>query len=82
MKITRRHFDKAAIGVSGDLVVPDRILQAAGDKSHRWSPAYQILERKGRLKPRVAAARAIFKACRLCPSKCRANREAGEKGFF
>jgi putative pyruvate formate lyase activating enzyme len=81
MKITRRAFIKGTIRLGGALVVPDRILQAAGKKDDQWSPAYEILENKGLLAQRVEQAYAIFEECRLCPRQCGVNRLKGEKGF-
>lgn len=60
MDITRRAFIKGAIGIGSALVVPDQIIQAAGDKSDPWSPAYAILADKGLLTQRVDQAYAIF----------------------
>jgi putative pyruvate formate lyase activating enzyme len=81
MKITRRAFIKGTIRLGGALVVPDRILQAAGKKDDQWSPAYEILENKGLLAQTVEQAYAIFEECRLCPRQCGVNRLKGEKGF-
>ncbi|CAB1058909.1 radical activating enzyme [Olavius sp. associated proteobacterium Delta 1] len=81
MKITRRAFIKGTIGLGGALVVPDGILQAAGDKDSHRSPAYEMLENKGLLVQRVEQAYAIFQECRLCPRQCGVNRLKGEKGF-
>jgi putative pyruvate formate lyase activating enzyme len=81
MKITRRAFIKGAIGIGSTLVVPDRMMQAAGDNADPWSPAYTILAGKGLLAQRVDQAYAILEACRLCPRECGANRLDGEKGF-
>jgi len=81
MNITRRAFIKGAIGIGSALVVPERIIQAAGDKSAPWSPAYAVLAAKGLLARRVDQAYAIFEECRLCPRQCGINRLNGEKGF-
>ena len=81
MKITRRAFIKGTISLGSALVVPDRILQAAGDKADQWSPAYGMLANKGLLAQRVEQAYAIFEECRLCPRQCGVNRLKGEKGF-
>ena len=81
MNITRRAFIKGAVGIGSALVFPERIIQAAGDTSDPWSPAYAVLAAKGLLTRRVDQAYAIFEACRLCPRQCGVNRLKGEKGF-
>lgn len=81
MKITRRAFIKGTISFGGALVVPDRILKAAGANADQWSPAYEMLANKGLLAQRVEQAYAIFEECRLCPRQCGVNRLNGETGF-
>ncbi len=81
MKITRRAFIKGTISLGGALVVPDRIIQAAGVKADQWSPAYEMLASRGLLGQRVEQAYAVFEECRLCPRQCGVNRLEGEKGF-
>ena len=81
MNITRRAFIKGALGIGSALIVPDRIIRAAGDRSEPRSPAYAILAGKGLLTRRVDQAYAILEDCRLCPRQCGANRLNGEKGF-
>ena len=81
MKITRRAFIKGTLWLGGTLVVPDRILLAAGKNDDQWSPAYAFLENEGLLAQRVKQAYAIFEECRLCPRQCGVNRLKGETGF-
>lgn len=81
MKITRRTFIKGTLLCSGCLALPDRFLHAAVNKKPKWTPAYGILEKEGKLASRIEQAYAIFEECRLCPRECGANRLNGEKGF-
>jgi putative pyruvate formate lyase activating enzyme len=45
-----------------------------------FAPAYARLERAGLLAPRIAALKAIYKDCRLCPRACGVDRTKGGKG--
>ena len=45
-----------------------------------FEPTYLKLERTGELARRVRDLKAIYRACRLCPRQCGANRSADEKG--
>ncbi|KPL03057.1 MAG: radical SAM protein [candidate division Zixibacteria bacterium SM1_73] len=44
-------------------------------------PAYEKLEKEGKLAQRVKQAYALFENCQLCPRRCGVNRKKGEKGF-
>jgi len=56
-------------------------LDAGPKKESQWLPAYEKLEREGRLFQRIKQAYAIFENCQLCPRKCGVNRQKGVKGF-
>jgi putative pyruvate formate lyase activating enzyme len=45
-----------------------------------FSPAYLRLRESGELERRARTLRSIYRACRLCPRQCRANRLGGRTG--
>ncbi len=81
MKITRRDFIKRSIGLGSSLLFSSAPLLAAPQKDDRWIPAYEKMERKGLLAQRIKQAYSLFANCQLCPRRCGANRQKGEKGF-
>ena len=81
MVITRRDFIKSSFLLSGSLLISPVPLYAAQKKGQQWHPAYEKLEREGKLAERVEQAYAIFENCQLCPRQCGVNRQKGEKGF-
>jgi putative pyruvate formate lyase activating enzyme len=81
MKITRRSFLKATLGLGGTLALPGRFATASPKATDQWTPGYAKLEDRGQLAPRIEQARANFEECRLCPRECGVNRLAGQKGF-
>ncbi|MBU2499173.1 MAG: radical SAM protein [Proteobacteria bacterium] len=44
-------------------------------------PAYERLEKEGKLARRVQEAYSILENCRCCPRQCGVNRKKGERGF-
>jgi len=44
-------------------------------------PGYRRLYTSGELQQRAALARELLAACRLCPRRCEADRQGGERGF-
>jgi putative pyruvate formate lyase activating enzyme len=82
MKVTRRDFLKAsALTMGSALLPPPNPARAAPKKPTEWAPAYETLEKEGRLAERVEQASAIFEKCQLCPRQCGVNRRKGERGF-
>jgi putative pyruvate formate lyase activating enzyme len=81
MKITRRDFLRSSfvLGTSA-LSFPGPAFPGQ-KKEDDWTPAYEQLEKEGKLAERVSQAYAIFEKCQLCPRQCGANRQKGEKGF-
>lgn len=45
------------------------------------APAYLSSHASGKLREKIAAAREMLRACRLCPRKCGVDRSSGELGF-
>ncbi len=80
MRLNRRNFIKTSLLFGGSLLASPPSLFAKG-KEERWLPAYEKLEREGRLAQRVEQAYAIFEKCHLCPRMCGVNRKKGERGF-
>lgn len=80
MKLTRRKFIRSSVLLSGSLLLPSSLL-AKQKKEERWVPAYEKLEKEGKLGKRIEEAYALFEKCRLCPRMCGVNRQKGEKGF-
>ena len=81
MKISRRNFIKNTLIFGGSLVFSPFPAHASDQKDLQWSPAYEKLEKEGKLAEMVEEAYAIFEECRLCPRECGVNRLNGEKGF-
>jgi putative pyruvate formate lyase activating enzyme len=81
MKFTRRHFIKNSLFLGSTLLLSPPSLGAGPNKEVRWIPAYERLEREGKLTQRIKQAYALFENCQLCPRKCGVNRQRGEKGF-
>jgi putative pyruvate formate lyase activating enzyme len=80
MTFTRRDFIKGSVLLSGSLLFPSSLF-AKQKKEERWVPAYEKLEREGKLGKRIEQAYALFEKCQLCPRMCGVNRRKGEKGF-
>jgi putative pyruvate formate lyase activating enzyme len=81
MKLTRRDFIKKSLLLGSSLVLPPSSSQASSKKEGQWIPAYEKLEKDGRLVQRVNQAYALFENCHLCPRRCGVNRKKGERGF-
>jgi putative pyruvate formate lyase activating enzyme len=81
MKITRRAFIKNSLVLGGSLLFYPRPLLASKEELEKWRPAYEKLEREGKLAERIEQAYAILEECQLCPRQCGANRMAGERGY-
>jgi putative pyruvate formate lyase activating enzyme len=82
MELTRREFIKGFLAVGGSILLTSAPLRLLAQDGRRdFSPAYEELERAGRLAARVDQAYALFEHCRCCPRQCGVNRLAGERGF-
>ncbi len=67
--------------MGGSLLLSPVSLHAGRKKEGTWRPAYERLEKEGKLAERIKQAYAIFEDCRLCPRECGVNRRNGERGF-
>jgi len=81
MEFTRRNFIKGFLLLGGSLLFSPLSLHAGQKREDRWIPAYEKLEKEGKLVRRVEQAYAIFENCHLCPRRCGVNRKKGERGF-
>ena len=81
MEITRRDFIKNFLTIGGSLLFYPVCLHAEQKKGEQWHPAYEKLEKEGKLAQRVEQAYAMFEDCQLCPRRCGVNRLKGERGF-
>jgi len=81
MKLTRRDFIKNSFLLGSSLFLSPLSLHASQRKEERWIPAYEKLEKEGKLAQKIKQAYAIFESCQLCPRRCGVNRLKGEKGF-
>jgi len=81
MEITRRDFIRSSLLMGGSLLFSPVNLHAVPKKAEGWRPAYEKLEKEGKLVERIREAYSIFQRCRLCPRQCGVNRQRGEKGF-
>jgi putative pyruvate formate lyase activating enzyme len=81
MKITRRDFVRSSLVAAGSLFFSPTNLHAIPKKAEGWRPAYEKLEKEGKLDQRIKKAYSIFQRCQLCPRQCGVNRQKGEKGF-
>jgi len=79
MTFTRRDFIKGSVLLGSSLLFSSTLL--AKQKEERWVPAYEKLEREGKLVQRIKQAYALFEKCQLCPRMCGVNRQKGEKGI-
>ena len=81
MEISRRDFIKDSLILGGSLLLSPVSLNAREEKGKAWHPAYERLEKEGKLAQRIEEAYAIFEDCQLCPRSCGVNRKKGEIGF-
>ena len=81
MEFTRRGFVRCSFLLGGSLLFPSVSIDAGQKKEERWTPAYEKLEREGKLAQRTKQAYDIFENCQLCPRHCGVNRQKGERGF-
>src|SRR4030043_604805 len=80
MKFTRRDFIRNSFLLGSSLIFSSSS-PALPKNEEPWIPAYEKLEKEGKLAQRVKQAYDIFENCPLCPRWCRVNRKKGEKGF-
>jgi len=78
VEIGRRDFIKRTL-LMGSFLVFSPLKLVSGKEP--WNPAYDDLEKEGKLGTRVKEAYALFEDCRLCPRECGVNRLKGETGF-
>ena len=81
MGFTRRDFIKNSLLIGGSIFLPPTSIHAGQKKEEKRVPAYEKLEREGKLAQRIKEAYGIFERCHLCPRRCGVNRQKGEKGF-
>jgi putative pyruvate formate lyase activating enzyme len=81
MEFTRRDFIRDFLLLGSSILLSSAPTHAGIRREIEWIPAYERLEREGKLAQRVKQAYAIFENCQLCPRKCGVNRLKGEKGF-
>ncbi len=81
MYFTRRDFLKHSLLLGSSLLLSPPSSPATPRKEGPWTPAYEKLEKEGKLAQRVEQAYALFENCHLCPRQCGVNRKKGEKGF-
>jgi len=81
VKISRRDFIRTSFLLGSSLLLSPESPHAKQKKEEQWHPAYEKLEREGKLAQRVKQAYASFENCQICPRKCGVNRLKGEKGF-
>jgi putative pyruvate formate lyase activating enzyme len=81
MRFTRRDFIKNALVLGSSLLLSPSPSPAVPKKEDPWIPAYEKLEKEGKLVQRVKQAYAFLENCQLCPRRCGVNRKKGEKGF-
>jgi len=80
MTMNRRDLILRSFVLGGSLILPSFSLSAKTQEPE-WRPAYEKLERAGKLAERVRQAHAIFEQCQLCPRRCGVNRSRGERGY-
>ena len=80
MTMNRRDFILRSFVLGGSLILPVYSLSAK-TREPEWRPAYEKLERAGKLAERVRQAHSIFEQCQLCPRRCGVNRTKGERGY-
>jgi putative pyruvate formate lyase activating enzyme len=81
VKFTRRDFIKNSLLLGSSLLLSPSSSLAVPQKEEQWIPAYEKLEKEGKLAQRIKQAYALFENCHLCPRSCGVNRKKGERGF-
>lgn len=81
MGFTRRDFIKSSLLLGGSIFLSPISLRAGQKKEEPWIPAYEKLEKEGKLAQRIKQAYGLFEHCQLCPRRCGVNRQKGERGF-
>ena len=81
MEFTRRDFIRNFLLLGSSVLLSPIPIHAGIRKEIEWIPAYERLEKEGKLAQRIKQAYAVFENCQLCPRKCGVNRQKGEKGF-
>ena len=81
MKFTRRDFIKSFFLLGSSLLLFPTSSRAKQKKQEEWHPAYEKLEREGKLAQKIKQAYDLIDSCQLCPRRCGVNRRKGEKGF-
>ncbi|MGB9628406.1 MAG: radical SAM protein [Thermodesulfobacteriota bacterium] len=80
MGLSRRDFIKNFLLFGGSLLLYSPPLRSQ-PKLESWSPAYEKLEKEGKLAQRIKQAYVLFESCQLCPRRCKVNRLKGGRGF-
>ena len=81
MVLTRRDFIKGSLFIGSSAFLSPDSLFATQKNEKPWVPAYEKLEREGKLADRIKEVYAVFENCQLCPRRCGVDRQKGEKGF-
>jgi len=81
MKLGRRDFIRNSLLLGSSLLLSPASSRAVPKKEELWIPAYEKLEKEGKLAQRIKQAYAMFENCQLCPRRCGVNRKKGDKGF-
>ncbi len=81
MDFTRRNFIRSSLLLGSSLLFSPASGLSGQKKDGDWVPAYEKLEREGKLAGRVKQAYDLFENCQLCPRKCGVDRKKGVKGF-
>ena len=80
MELTRRDFIRNSLLLGSSLLLSPASTSAVPKKKESWIPAYEKLEKEGKLAQKIKQAYAMFENCQLCPRRCGVNRKKGEKG--
>ncbi len=79
--ISRREFIQRSLIFGAALLFPKDGRGAVTERTAGFRPAYELLEREGKLAERIEEGGSMFEECRLCPRECGVNRLDGEKGY-
>ena len=82
MKLTRRELIEKSLVLGGSFLLSSSFAHAVPEnREEQWIPAYEKLEKEGKLARRIKEAYSIFESCQCCPRQCGVNRLKGETGF-